>query len=68
MSKEDFVNELKTVGLTAELTPDSIPVVYVRGPLDVHEAHIKIKQVIRDTGYDKSYGITALNEKSLAEA
>ncbi len=68
MSKEEFVTKLKTEGLTVELTPDSIPVVYVKGPEEVDAARMKVKSVIRETGYDKSFGITALKKKDLAEA
>jgi hypothetical protein len=68
MSKDDFVTKLKSEGLTAELTPDSIPIVYVKEPGEVEAVRRIVKKVILETGYDKTFGITALKRKDLAEA
>lgn len=63
MSKDEFVKELSGEGFDVGYDSNGVPTVYVEDPSGINRAHKQIKLLIKNVGYDQSYGISILKKK-----
>lgn len=63
MSKDEFLKELSLEGFDVGFDSNGVPTVFVEDPLGINKAHRQIKLLIKNVGYDQSYGISTLKKK-----
>ena len=63
MSKEEFVQALKSEGLDASFANNGVPTVFVENPLEINKVNKMLKSTIKELGYTESYGISIKKAK-----
>lgn len=64
MNKEDFILLLKSKGYKC-IYENNMPIVLVKSREEITENLIKIKEYVKLTGYDYSWGISVQNDRDI---